>query len=92
MATFLGLAAILYWPIGLIAAGVWLLSLALTRYSSVSGMLAGASAPLSAALLGRFDLSLLFLGIASLIVWKHRANIDRLMAGTEPRVGEKRKA
>jgi glycerol-3-phosphate acyltransferase PlsY len=61
--------------------------LAVSRYSSLSGIAMALAAPVAAALFGRFDHSLLLLGFGLLIVWKHRANIDRLMSGTEPRVG-----
>ena len=88
VATFLGILAALHWPIALVAAAVWLAMLALSRYSSLSGMAMALSAPVVAAVAGRFDLSLLLLGFALLIVWKHRANLERLMSGTEPRVGK----
>jgi glycerol-3-phosphate acyltransferase PlsY len=48
---------------------------------------AAMSAPVAAALFGRFDLAILYLGFALLIIWKHRGNLERLLAGTEPRVG-----
>jgi glycerol-3-phosphate acyltransferase PlsY len=64
--------------------------LALTRYSSIAGLSAALLAPVSAATLGRFDLALLFLGFALLVFWKHRGNLERLLAGTEPRVGERK--
>ena len=48
------------------------------------------SAPVSAAYFGRFDLVLLLLALALLVVWKHRENIDRLISGTEPRIGRKK--
>jgi glycerol-3-phosphate acyltransferase PlsY len=89
VATMLGICLALYWPIGLIFAGVWLALLALLRISSVAGMTAAISSPIAAALLGRFDLVLLLIALALLVLWKHRANIDRLLAGTEPRVGRK---
>ena len=87
VATFLGILAALQWQIALAAAAIWLLMLALTRYSSLAGMTMAMSAPVVAALLGRFDLALLLLGFALLIVWKHRANLERLLSGSEPRVG-----
>ena len=87
VATFFGIMAALHWQSSLAYALVWLLVLTLTRYSSAAGISAAFVAPVAAALLGRFDLALLYLGFALLIVWKHRANIDRLLAGTEPRVG-----
>jgi glycerol-3-phosphate acyltransferase PlsY len=68
-------------------AGAWIGTLALTRYSSLGGLVAAVVAPLAAALAGRFDLALLFLGFTLLVFWKHRENIARLAAGTESRVG-----
>jgi glycerol-3-phosphate acyltransferase PlsY len=50
-------------------------------------MAAAVSAPLSAALFGRFDLVLMLLALALIVIWKHGANIERLLAGTEPRIG-----
>lgn len=87
VATFLGILAPLLWPAAVIYACVWLGLLALARYSSVSGMSAAVSAPIAAALFGRVDLVILFIGFALLVLWKHRENIGRLMAGTESRVG-----
>jgi glycerol-3-phosphate acyltransferase PlsY len=68
-------------------AGIWLGLLAALRYSSIAGMSAALLAPVVAALLGRFDLALLLLGFGLLVFWKHRTNLERLLAGTEPRVG-----
>ena len=87
VATLIGIVAALHWPSALIVAAVWLLAFALIRYSSVAGMLAAVAAPVSAAWFGRFDLAICFLGFALLVLWKHRANIARLAAGTEPKVG-----
>lgn len=68
-------------------AATWIGTLVLTRYSSLGGVVAALVTPLAAALAGRFDLALLFLGFTLLVFWKHRENIGRLLAGTEPRVG-----
>ena len=87
VATFFGIMAALHWPSSLVYAAVWLGALAITRYSSVAGMLAPLVAPVAAAALQRFDLALLYLAFALLVVWKHRANLERLIAGTEPKVG-----
>lgn len=87
VATLMGIALALGWPIGLVYAVVWLGLLALARISSVAGMTAAMSAPVVAAAMGRFDLSLLLLAMALIVLWKHRANLERLMAGTEPRIG-----
>ncbi len=88
VATMLGLALALYWPAGIAFALVWVGGLAATRYSSVGGLGAAAVTPVAAALGQHFPLALLFLMMALLVFWKHRANIDRLLAGTEPRVGK----
>ena len=89
VATLLGILIPLL-PIGaVIYAVVWLGLLLLIRISSVSGMLAAASAPISAAVLGEQLLFPMFLGFALLVIWKHRENIVRLKAGKEPKVGSK---
>lgn len=90
VATLMGVVLALHWPLGLVYAVVWLGLLALLRISSVAGMTAAASAPLAAALLGRFDLVLLLGALALIVLWKHRENIERLFADTEPRIGRKR--
>jgi glycerol-3-phosphate acyltransferase PlsY len=88
VATFVGIVAALDWRCVLIVAAIWLTMFAMTRYSSVGGIMAAIAAPVAAAAFGRFNLAILFLGFALLIVWKHRANIVRLAARTEPRVGK----
>lgn len=75
------------WPAPATYAATWIGALVLTRYSSLGGLAAALVAPAASALLGRFDLALLFLGFTLLIFWKHRENLARLVAGTEPRVG-----
>ena len=90
VATLMGIVLALAWPIALIYGVVWLGLLAIVRISSVAGMTAAASAPVAAAALGRFDLVLLLLPLALIVLWKHRANLSRLIARTEPRVGQKK--
>ena len=87
VATLMGIALALHWPVGAIYAGVWLGLLALVRISSLAGMVAAASAPVSAAACGRFDLVLLLLALALIVLWKHGDNLERLLTGTEPRLG-----
>jgi len=87
VATLLGIALALSWPVGLAFAFVWLGALALFRFSSVGGMAAAVAAPIAAAALGQWSLVALFLLFALMVVWKHRANIGRLLDGSEPRVG-----
>jgi glycerol-3-phosphate acyltransferase PlsY len=91
VATLLGILIPLL-PLGaVIYAAVWLGLLLLARISSVAGITAAASAPVSAAILGEQMLFPMFLGFALLVIWKHSANIARLRAGTEPRIGKKAK-
>jgi glycerol-3-phosphate acyltransferase PlsY len=88
VATLLGVLIPLLWPAAVVYALVWVLLLLTIRISSVAGMTAALSAPITAA----FVHSLLFpmlLGFAVLVLWKHRENILRLMKGTEPRIGSK---
>jgi glycerol-3-phosphate acyltransferase PlsY len=89
VATLLG-ALIPLMPIGAaIYAAVWLGMLLVIRISSVAGMTAAISAPISAAVLGDDIRFPMFLAFALLVVWKHRENIVRLRAGKEPKVGKK---
>ncbi len=89
VATLLGIVLALHWPIGLVYAVVWIALLALFRISSLAGLAAAVSAPLSAAFFSQFDVVLLLLALALLVVWKHRANIERLVGGVEPRIGRR---
>ena len=86
----MGIVLALHWPCALVFALVWLGLLALLRISSVAGMGAAISAPVSAAFFSAFDIVFLLIALALLVLWKHRANIDRLLSGTEPRLGAKR--
>ncbi len=87
VATMMGIVLALHWPMGLVYALVWIGLLAGVRISSVAGMAAAISAPVSGALFGRFDLVMLVLALAAIVLWKHRDNIERLANGTEPRIG-----
>ena len=89
VATGLGVLLAASWWLGLAAALVWLATAALTRMSSAGSLAACVAAPLVALAAGRTDLALFAAGIAALVVVRHRANIARLLAGTEPRIGRK---
>ncbi|MGH6653360.1 MAG: glycerol-3-phosphate 1-O-acyltransferase PlsY [Sphingopyxis sp.] len=87
VATLLGLSLALAWPIGLVFAGVWLGTVLLLRISSLGGMLGAVAAPLAALALGYRVYAIGLAGLALIVLWRHRENIARLRAGTEPRVG-----
>jgi glycerol-3-phosphate acyltransferase PlsY len=90
VATLLGLALALAWPIGLVFAIVWLGTVLLLRISSLGGMLGAVSAPIAALAFGHPVYAIGLLGLAIIVLWRHRENIARLRAGTEPRVGGKK--
>jgi acyl phosphate:glycerol-3-phosphate acyltransferase len=88
VATFLGIALGLHWPIGLVALAAWLGGALVTRYSSMGAISAVVLTPVAASIFGRPDLTLVFLALALTVIWKHGDNIARLLDGTEPRVGQ----
>ena len=89
VATFLGTLIALYWPVGLMACGLWLVTAALTRISSLSALVAAAGVPILALAFGAQGLTMAALFMAALIFLRHRDNIARLLAGTEPRIGRR---
>ena len=87
VATFLGTLLALAWPVGLAACGVWALAAAVGRISSLAALAAAAASPVAALLLGHAAAAALTVALAALIFARHHANIRRLLAGTEPRIG-----
>ena len=88
VATLLGILIPLLPIAAVIYAAIWILLLLTLRISSVAGMTAAVSAPITAAILHSSFFPML-LGFALLVLWKHRENIVRLTKGTEPRIGSK---
>lgn len=70
-------------------AAAWLLVAFTTRYSSLAALVAVIAVPIALYLLGFLQPALLSLAMSVIVIFKHRANIDRLMAGTESRIGAK---
>lgn len=89
VATFLGLLIALAWPVGFGACVAWLAGAGLSRISSMGALVAAAASTFLMMFLGFPDG--LFLGVilTLLIFWRHRENIRRIKAGTEPKIGEK---
>lgn len=88
-ATGLGVCLAAMWPVGLACMAIWLISAKVTRISSAATLIGVASAPVLALMLSDTEHALLALLVGILIFWKHEANIRRLIAGTEPRIGQK---
>lgn len=89
VATFLGGLLAAAWPAGLAFAVVWLAVAAASRYSSAAALAASLATPLVLAATGRSHAAVVFAAMAFLLWVMHRANLGRLVAGTEGRIGKK---
>ena len=89
VATYLGILIGLAWIGALIFAVVWLAVAFVTRFSSLAALLAAVVTPIALYALGHPDAALLFAVLSVIVFIKHRANIGRLLAGTESRIGAK---
>jgi len=88
VATYAGLLAFASWPALLVGAPVWLSLFAITRISSLSALTAAICVPIGAFFLNETHFAVAILaGLSVLVFWTHRANISRLLSGTEPRFG-----
>jgi glycerol-3-phosphate acyltransferase PlsY len=87
VATYLGCLIALTWPVALAFIAIWVAVAALWRYSSAAALAASLAAPLLLLLFGRVDEAALFAGLTALLWIMHRANIARLMAGAEGKIG-----
>ncbi len=87
VATYIGLLIGLYWPAALIFCAIWLVVAAACRYSSLAGLIASALTPPALWALGQPSAAALFLALGALLWLKHRANIERLLQGTEGKIG-----
>ena len=89
VATHLGIMLALIWQIGVLCCLTWLIVAVLSRYSSLAALLAAGMAPGYMIILGYDQVVGLGIVLAVLIYWRHRANIVRLRAGTESKIGQK---
>ncbi|MFM9841649.1 MAG: glycerol-3-phosphate 1-O-acyltransferase PlsY [Dongiaceae bacterium] len=83
VATMLGIFFGLYWPLGLFAIVVWLITAFAFRYSSLSALIAAAASPVFAWFLINRQIAEFCLFLAVLVWWRHAANIKRLLKGEE---------
>ncbi|MGB3457535.1 MAG: glycerol-3-phosphate 1-O-acyltransferase PlsY [Litorimonas sp.] len=89
VATFFGALLGLVWPIGLVAAGTWLLVAFTTRYSSAAALSAAAFSTAVSLLFQPWTVTAMIAFMMVIIVWRHRENLGRLRDGTESKIGHK---
>lgn len=89
VATYIGVLIGMLWPAALVFCAIWLTVAIITRYSSLSALLAGAATPAVLLGFGERPAALLFTLLTLLLLWTHQANIRRLLSGEEPKIGAK---
>jgi acyl phosphate:glycerol-3-phosphate acyltransferase len=89
VATSYGVLIAAAWPVGICAGAIWLVVAALARMSSLAALVSFAAAPVIAAILADATVVKLSLVILVLVFVRHHENIRRLLAGSEPRIGQK---
>jgi glycerol-3-phosphate acyltransferase PlsY len=87
VATYIGVLVAVSWPVALSFAMIWAVVAALSRYSSLAGLIATAATPVLLWIFVRGNPAWVFAILTALIWVMHRGNISRLMAGTEPKIG-----
>jgi acyl phosphate:glycerol-3-phosphate acyltransferase len=89
VATYIGVLLALAWPVALAFGAIWLAVAALTRYSSLAALIASAATPVILWLNTDLQEAQVFLLLTVLIFIMHRANIARLIKGTEGKIGQR---
>lgn len=89
VATFLGILLALVWPVGIACCLTWLAAAAISRISSMAAITAAASSTIWMLFLGHGTSFFLGVVLTLLVFWRHRSNIGRIRAGTEPKIGRK---
>ncbi|KGM86350.1 acyl-phosphate glycerol-3-phosphate acyltransferase [Roseovarius mucosus DSM 17069] len=89
VATFLGIFLALAWPVGLACCATWLVTALVTRVSSKAAIMAAALSTGWMVVLGYGTGMVLAFVLSLLVFWRHRENIARIKAGTEPKIGQK---
>ncbi|RWC78186.1 MAG: glycerol-3-phosphate 1-O-acyltransferase PlsY [Mesorhizobium sp.] len=89
VATYLGVLIGLAWQVALIFAVVWLVMAFLFRFSSLAALTAAVVVPIALYVMSTPQVAALFVVMSIIVFIKHRANISRLMAGTEGKIGAK---
>ncbi|MFN3546385.1 MAG: glycerol-3-phosphate 1-O-acyltransferase PlsY [Mesorhizobium sp.] len=89
VATYLGVLLAVAWQGALVFAAAWLAVAFVTRYSSLAALVAALAVPVALYVLGFVQAAELFVLMSLIVFVKHRANIGRLLSGTESRIGAK---
>ncbi|MCB2094359.1 MAG: glycerol-3-phosphate 1-O-acyltransferase PlsY [Rhodobacteraceae bacterium] len=89
VATFLGILLALAWPVGIAVCATWAAAAAIFRISSLAALVSAALAGVWAAFLGYGAMVALIVIMATLVYYRHLPNIERIRAGTEPKIGRK---
>ncbi|HLJ00251.1 MAG TPA: glycerol-3-phosphate 1-O-acyltransferase PlsY [Bradyrhizobium sp.] len=89
VAVYIGILIGLFWPVAVAFCGIWLATAAISRYSSLSALVASLITPILLAWLDHATLAALFALLTALLFVMHRENIKRLRAGTEGKIGQK---
>ena len=90
VATGLGMFLGLAWPVGLASFGLFMATISLSRIVSLASVVAAIGLPVLMLVAGNSSAYVVVSLVASsMVIWRHRSNIQRLMAGTEPRIGQK---
>ena len=90
VATFLGTLLALCWPVGLAVCATWAVSAAVFRMSSLAALIAAATSGFWLFAFGQGRMLVLVLILTLLIYIRHWANLERIKAGTEPKIGAKK--
>jgi acyl phosphate:glycerol-3-phosphate acyltransferase len=89
VAVYIGILIGLFWPAALVFCVIWLATAVISRYSSLSALVASFVAPLFLWWFGHTALAVFAAVLTLLVFYMHRANISRLLAGTEGKIGQK---
>jgi len=89
VAVYIGVLLGLFWPAALLFCLIWLAVALLTRYSSLSALIASLVTPILLWWLGHLALAALFTVLTLLVFYAHRENIKRLLAGSEGKIGQR---
>jgi glycerol-3-phosphate acyltransferase PlsY len=89
VAVYIGVLLGLFWPAALAFCLIWLATAFISRYSSLSALVASFVTPILLWWFGHYELAALFAVLTMLLFYMHRENIKRLQAGTEGKIGQK---